>query len=62
VVTVKVHSMLLAAAQGERVLVAAGEGGEYRHLKTQCRVEERLPQRMVPSIIGSCGPVESPEP
>ena len=36
-VTIKVHAVLLAVAQGGRELVAAGEGGEYRHLETQCR-------------------------
>jgi hypothetical protein len=43
VVAVEVHAVLLAAAQGGRALVAAGEGGEYRHLQTQCRADERLP-------------------
>jgi hypothetical protein len=52
VVAVEVHAVLLAAAQGGRALVAAGEGGEYRHLQTQCRADKRLPQRLVPSIIG----------
>ena len=53
--------MLLAAAQGGRALVAAGEGGEYRHLQTQCRADKRLPQRLIPSVIGSGGP-DGPEP
>jgi PHP family Zn ribbon phosphoesterase len=61
VVTVKVHSVLLAATQGGRALVAAGGGGEYRHLQTQRRADERLPQRLVPSIIDGRGP-EGPEP
>jgi hypothetical protein len=61
VVAVEVHAVLLAAAQDGRALVAAGEGGEYRHLQTQCRADERLPQRLFPSIIGGRGP-EGPEP
>jgi hypothetical protein len=61
VVAKKVHPVLLTAAQGGRALVAAGEGGEYRHLQTQCRADERFPQRLIPSNIGSRGP-EGPEP
>ena len=53
VVAVRVYAVLLAAAQGGRALVAAGEGGEYRHLQTQCRADKRLPQRLIPSVIGS---------
>ena len=60
VVAVEVHAVLLAAAQGGRALVAAGEGGEYRHLQTQCRADKRLPQRLIPSVIGSGGP-DGPE-
>ena len=52
-------SILLTAAQGGRAFVAAGEGGEY--LQTQCRADKRLPQRLIPSIIGGRGP-EGPEP
>ncbi len=33
---------------GRAALVAAGEGGEYWHLKTQCRADERFPQRLIP--------------
>ena len=51
----KVHPVLLTAAQGGRALVAAGEGGEYRNLQTQCRADERFPQRLIPSIIGGNG-------
>ena len=54
VIAVRVHA--LAAAQGGRALVAAGEGGEDRHLQTQCRADERLPQQLIPSIIGGRGP------
>ena len=54
-VAVRVYAVLLAAAQGGRALVAAGEGGEYRHLQTQCRADKRLPQRLIPSIIGGRG-------
>jgi hypothetical protein len=61
VVTVKVQPVLLAATQGGQSLVAAGEGGEYRHLQTQSRADKRLPQRLVPRINGSRGP-EGPEP
>ena len=61
VVAQKVHPVLLTASQGGIALVAPGEGGEYRHLQTQCRADERLPQLLIPSIIGGCGP-EGPEP
>jgi hypothetical protein len=61
VIVVDVHAVLLAASQGGRALVAAGEGGEYLHLQTQCRADKRLPHRLVPSIIGGRGP-EGPEP
>ena len=57
----KVHPMLLAAAQGGRALVAAGEGREHRHLQTQCRADKHFPQRLIPSMIGGRGP-EGPEP
>ena len=60
-VSVRVCAVLLAAAQGGRVLVAAGEVGEYRHLQTQCRENKRLPQRLIPIVIGSGGP-DGPEP
>ena len=60
-VAVRVYAELLAAAQGGRALVAAGEGVEYRHLQTQCRADKRLPQRLIPSVIGSGGP-DGPEP
>ena len=36
VVAVRVCAVLFAAAQGGRALVAAGEGGEHRHLQS-CR-------------------------
>ncbi len=61
VVTVRVYAVLLAATQGGCALVAAGEGGEYQHLQTQCRADKRLPQRLIPSVIGGGGP-DSPEP
>ena len=61
VVSGGVDAVLLAAAQGGRALVAAGEGGEYWHLQTQCRADKRLPQRLIPSVIGSGGP-DGPEP
>ena len=51
----KVHPVLLTAAQGGGALVTAGEGGQYRHLQTQCRADERFPQRLIPSIIGGRG-------
>ena len=38
----KVHPVPLTAAQGGRALVAEGEGGEYRHLQTQCRAAIRI--------------------
>ena len=60
-VAVKVHPVLPAAAQGGRALVAAGEGGEYRRLQTQGRADKRLPQLLIPSVIGSGGP-DGPEP
>ena len=48
VVDIEVHhdAVLLAAAQGGPELVTVGEGGEYRHLQTQCRADKRLPQRL----------------
>jgi len=61
VVSVRVCAVLLAAAQGGRVLVAAGEDGEYLHLQTQCRADKRLPQQLIPSVIASGGP-DGPEP
>ncbi len=56
VVAVRVYTVLLAATQGGHALFAAGEGGEYRHLRTQCRADKRLPQQLIPSVIGSGGP------
>ena len=61
VVAEKVHPVLLTAAQGGPALVAAGEGGEHRHLQARCRADKRLPQRLIASIIGGRGP-EGPEP
>ncbi len=61
VVAEKVYPVLLTAAQGGRMLVAEGEGGEYLHLQTQCCGDQRFPQWLIPSIIGCRGP-EVPEP
>jgi hypothetical protein len=61
VVVVHVYAVLLAATQGGCALVAAGEGGEYLHLQTQCRADKRLSQRLIPRVIGSGGP-DGPEP
>ena len=61
VVAVRVYAVLLAAAQGGRALVVVGEGGEYLHLQTQCRADKRLPQLLIPNVIGSGG-LDGPEP
>ena len=54
VVAVRVCAVLLAAAQGGRVLVAVGEGaGEYKHLQTQCRADKRLPLPPLSSGVAS---------
>ena len=60
-VDVRVCAVLLAASQGGSALVAAGEGSEYRHLQTQCRADKRLPQLLIPNVIGSGGS-DGPEP
>ena len=50
------YSICTWAAQGGRMLVEAGEGGEYRHLQTQCRAD-----KPIPTVIGGGGS-DGPEP
>ena len=61
VVAEKVHPVPLTASQGGHALVVSGEGVEYWHLQTQCCADKRLPQRLIPIVIGSGGP-DGPEP